>query len=1153
MALEDKDIKQISDAIKSGIENSFKDIGDSFNQVAERLKIIARQQERNIPDASLGYRGGSFGRSSFDMTLEEKIRRAERGNALQYKDTKTSTSARRVLNGINEPKRQLEYKKNDVEEAIEHYRNTIDELKKTYNLLGQSDAEILDGAKEKFSELSEEVDKLKDKLEEIKNTDFTEAFDFDENGEVLSANIDKVKELKEHFKDISLTEEDIESIARDQKAGKEDLYAITSKLNGLENKRRDVGEAISNVYDNQTDALREQARYADLAINTMKEGVSQISRGFGKLKNLALDLAEGWRKVDQASANFAKNVGVGSKGLIALRKNTIDMVANKGIGLNYGIGMDELINITQNYSKVTGRNVGMTAEDIETGAAMSRLMGDKGGEFATALENFGLSYTEAGKRAGKMFSDASKAGLSFEKYSENFLKNIKLAQNYTFRDGLKGLERMAKKATEIRLDMQQVASFADKVRTLQGAVETSAQLQVLGGPFAQFSDPLGMLNEGLNDIESLLDRFNRMTGGLSNFNEKTGQVEVSTFNRERLRAAAQAMGMNYDQVMESVQEQGRRNFVEAQLKSGGRKFTDEQREFLMNTATVQNGQAQMSFLDKNGNRVTKNVNELTAGDIEQAKAQNQSDSDNIKSIAKATMSFNEKVEGVKKTIEAIKAKGIEPVMDWLNTKLGKAQEYLNLIKIAVIGIAGATALIGVGKIGGGLINTGRGAVNFLHAGRYFRNTGGLAGNLVSRTRFGRGFNIGAAGRGGLAGNSAGVRFSQTNWGQGIINNKSFGGGNAARGLAKAGGIAAGGILALGEAGIAYHRSKKLDKEYNDIAKEGKIKKGSAEDEELIREKYGKKGANWGRAAGTAVGTALNFIPGVGPILGIALTGIIGEVGASIGQAIGRNSDKKIKKELEERKQEAIVEQGLHNTLRRAGFDLKGGYEKTEYQQIMSVINRGGDNTITKEEFETLPEELRKKMMENGDVSLFPDLEGFAIENASVDAENMTVNAASININGEPYSKKARGGLLNGPSHAQGGMPILGSNIEVEGGEYVVNKHATREHLGLLNAINKMGSGGTVEIKPRTDTSINPVRVLPSTTSTTNSTSTNETHVAPVDVNINGKIELVGGNGKTADLSELMRDPVFIRQITNLIEQQMIFNNRGARYTDKFRS
>lgn len=46
-----------------------------------------------------------------------------------------------------------------------------------------------------------------------------------------------------------------------------------------------------------------------------------------------------------------------------------------------------------------------------------------------------------------------------------------------------------------------------------------------------------------------------------------------------------------------------------------------------------------------------------------------------------------------------------------------------------------------------------------------------------------------------------------------------------------------------------------------------------------------------------------------------------------------------------------------------------------------------------------------------------------------------------------------GGLLSGKRHSQGGMPILGSNIEVEGGEYVVNRQSTGKNLGLLGYIN----------------------------------------------------------------------------------------------------
>lgn len=52
------------------------------------------------------------------------------------------------------------------------------------------------------------------------------------------------------------------------------------------------------------------------------------------------------------------------------------------------------------------------------------------------------------------------------------------------------------------------------------------------------------------------------------------------------------------------------------------------------------------------------------------------------------------------------------------------------------------------------------------------------------------------------------------------------------------------------------------------------------------------------------------------------------------------------------------------------------------------------------------------------------------------------------------SKLEDGGLLKGKRHSQGGMRIEGSNIEVEGDEFVVNRISTRKNLGLIDYINK---------------------------------------------------------------------------------------------------
>ena len=57
--------------------------------------------------------------------------------------------------------------------------------------------------------------------------------------------------------------------------------------------------------------------------------------------------------------------------------------------------------------------------------------------------------------------------------------------------------------------------------------------------------------------------------------------------------------------------------------------------------------------------------------------------------------------------------------------------------------------------------------------------------------------------------------------------------------------------------------------------------------------------------------------------------------------------------------------------------------------------------------------------------------------------------------GQP-SKFARGGILVGPLHSQGG--IRTSFGELEGGEFVVNRRSTRMYGGLISAINQAGGG-----------------------------------------------------------------------------------------------
>ena len=65
----------------------------------------------------------------------------------------------------------------------------------------------------------------------------------------------------------------------------------------------------------------------------------------------------------------------------------------------------------------------------------------------------------------------------------------------------------------------------------------------------------------------------------------------------------------------------------------------------------------------------------------------------------------------------------------------------------------------------------------------------------------------------------------------------------------------------------------------------------------------------------------------------------------------------------------------------------------------------------------------------------------------------TLAAAQVAIirHNKPYAK---GGLLEGPSHKHGGIPVGNTGIEVEGKEYVIRKESTAKNVNLLDFINK---------------------------------------------------------------------------------------------------
>lgn len=959
----------------------------------------------------------------------------------------------------------------------------------------------------------------------INGSDFNKAFK--EAGEKLESLTEQVNAFTNSLSDTQLKEyyealkdgsdAAIEAFLTKNSLGKENLDLIREE--------QGLREQITNILQKQNKEIRTSVDVESQAARMRKQGWSDIKRGATEAFRIGKDFLDVWGKIDQAASKFAKTIGTGAVGMERLRKNAIESVQKGRFGAKYNVSADELIGLQETYSNTIGRNIQISTSDQENMAAMFRVMGEGGGDFAAKLENFGLSYTDAANKAGKMFKEAGKYGISFDKYSKNVANNIKLAQNYTFKNGIKGLESMAKKATAMKLDMQQVASFADKVSTVEGAINTGAQLQVLGGSFAQFSDPMGMMNEALTDMEGLQDRFEKMIGGLGNFDAQKGEIAISAFDKQRIKVAAEAMGMSYDQVMETTMAKGRQKFIGGQITNKG--YTEDEQELLKNIATVQNGKATVSYVDSSGKKQEVNLAEksLSKTELEMIKQQTQSESDDIKDIATTLRGWDDVMQGTKKQYENTKAAAIERRGWGVKAKnivehVAESNSLLNSILGAVtaikIGVAAWAVSNGVGKLING--HSGGARRRVLRTTTKPTSGGGLFGGAGFRGAVKNGWtqiaksgtkNIGSA----LS--KIGTVLSKSSYSTlSNIGSKLTGKGNSLQVLSKnATKMAKFGKIAKVGGGIASGAISGVLTGIDEFGKGGKD--------------YGKnakgKSRNWrkyGRTAGSAVGA----------VAGTIIGGLAGPLGAAVGGYIGSELGK-------------WAGGGFANQKRRAkkaeefgiGGMLTGDYSVSELRKISQGKVKAGSK-------------LEQKLKANNDFDVAKDIKQIREQQANIDKQVVSAKSVEITTNDNIATGKsnmANGGMLHGPSHAQGGMPILGSNIEVEGGEFVVNKRSAKKYQNTLNAINSMGDGGI--IKPRKMETGGSV-IINQTGGKLGGQSfgVDKITVDPINVNVSGSIKLEGANGQKAELTaDLLKNPQFISEITKLITKQMNINIHGA--------
>ena len=289
------------------------------------------------------------------------------------------------------------------------------------------------------------------------------------------------------------------------------------------------------------------------------------------------------------------------------------------VSRKYGITKDEFVKMQSDYT-AEGRSKLLNEEDFKQQSSFGKIF--LGGDFGTAAELannteiFNMGVSDTVDLMGEMSKQVSKIGLDGRKYLKDMVKNLKMAQKYDFKNGVKGMMKMAKWAQNTRFNMDNLPNMIEDIQKggLEGIITKAAKLQVLGGRFAMGADPIAMAFEAYNDPAALAKRFNSMTMGMGRFNKETGEVEFNGMEMDQMRALAENSGQSIDDIKKQARYNVKKDRVEGFIND--KTLSQEQRMDLVNKAYYQDGQWKVN--DITGNAV--NLSEVNSSNINDIQA-----------------------------------------------------------------------------------------------------------------------------------------------------------------------------------------------------------------------------------------------------------------------------------------------------------------------------------------------------------------------------------------------------------------------------------------------------------------------------------------------------------------------------------------------------
>lgn len=306
---------------------------------------------------------------------------------------------------------------------------------------------------------------------------------------------------------------------------------------------------------------------------------------------------------------FAREVGLSAREAQAYTQVLTERTEK--LALKYGVAADAIKEVQRGIIDATGKQYMLNEAEAERQVQINKLVGaGTANQFTEQMMNhMGAQLSTVQGAVSKAYATAAKSGLNAAKFSKEVAKNLSLANKLSFRDGVNGIIRMTALSEKLGFNLQSVENAANKFMELDSAIESSAQLQMLGGAAGAYgSNPLTMAYEANYDPEAFTERMTKMLGGYAQFDRKTGMANVNGMNRDFVKNIASAMGISMDEAMSIAKKQAEIKYKEGAYTTELGRISKENRDAVLNRSYVDTDTGHLMINDASGKAhdITKN-------------------------------------------------------------------------------------------------------------------------------------------------------------------------------------------------------------------------------------------------------------------------------------------------------------------------------------------------------------------------------------------------------------------------------------------------------------------------------------------------------------------------------------------------------------------